>query len=256
VVDTVPVEIGFYQQFNRIFYQITARAARFRYYDYSTISSLGLPGSSRDRFEYGETLRIGYQMFEDLDVFVAPSLRQIHYIETINAAGQARDSNGMNVSLGATWRINPISIVEGSAGYQSASYATGLGNTAAWAFGLAGTWTGYAPLTLRPYISRSINESALSNYKNFVSTTFAVDYNYVIHDAWTLSGGLLYMIADYSPIDGSGVPPRTDYFFRGQIGLLYSLRPEVQIGPFFEYVKATSTDSTGPTYDRLFFPSG
>jgi hypothetical protein len=74
VVDTLPVEIGLYQQFNRVFYLLSARATRFWYYDYSTISSLGLPGSSRDRFEYGENLKIGYQLFEDVDLFVGPNL--------------------------------------------------------------------------------------------------------------------------------------------------------------------------------------
>jgi hypothetical protein len=253
VVDTLPVEISLYQRFNRLHYQLTARAARFWVYDYSTISSLGLPGSSRDRFEYGESLKIGYEMFEDLDVFVAPSLRQVRYIEFVNSAGQTRDSNGANISLGATWRINPISVVEGTVGYQSIAYPEGTGATSAWSFGLAGTWTGYAPLTLRPFITRSINESALSNYKNFVATNFAVDFTYLIHDAWTLAGGLLYSVADYSPYDPSTTSPRTDTFFRGQIGLLYSIRPEIQIGPFFEYSKGTSTDITGPQYDRQIY---
>ena len=253
VVDTLPIEIGLYQQFNRVFYLLSARATRFWYYDYSTISSLGLPGSSRDRFEYGESLKIGYQLSEGVDVFAGPSLRQVRYFEYINSAGQARDSNGANFSVGATWRINPISILEGQVGYQSTNYESGFGATSAWSFGLAGTWTGYAPLTLRPYMSRSINESALSSYTNFVATTFAVDFNYLIHDAWTLAGGLLFSIADYSPYDPSTTNPRTDNFFRGQIGLLYSIRPEVQIGPFFEYSKGSSTDITGPSYDRQIY---
>ena len=118
---------------------------------------------------------------------------------------------------------------------------------------MAGTYTGYAPLTLRPYISRTINQSALSDYKDYVSTIFAVDFTYLIHDAWTLSGGLLFSVADYSPVDGSGVSPRTDYFFRGQVGLLYSIRPEIQIGPFFEYSRGSSTNSLGPSYDRQIY---
>lgn len=253
VVDTLPIEIGLYQQFNRVFYQLSARAARFWYQDNSAIPSTGLPGTSRDRFEYGETLRLGYQLFEDLSVFVAPSFNQIHYIETVNSAGQARDSSGFNFSLGATWQVNAISVLEGSIGYQGTNFDSGLGNTSALSYGLIGTFTGYAPLTLRPYISRTINQSALSQYKDVVQTTFAVDFTYVIHDAWTLSGGLLYSISDYSPIAGAVVNPRTDYFFRGQIGLLYSIRPEIQIGPFFEYSRGSSTDSLGPSYDRQIY---
>lgn len=253
VVDVLPIEIGLYQQFNRVFYQLTAKAARFWYQDNSLIISTGLPGSSRDRFEYGESFKLGYQLFEDLSVFVAPSLNQIRYIDAINSAGQARNSDGMNVSIGATWQVNAISILEGTIGYQSTNFSSGLGNTSALSYGLIGTYTGYAPLSLRPYVSRTINQSALSQYKDYVSTTVAVDYTYLIHDAWTLAGGLLFSVAEYSPVEGAGVGPRTDYFFRGQIGLLYSMRPEIQIGPFFEYSRGSSTDSSGPSYDRQIY---
>ena len=253
VVDVLPIEIGLYQQFNRVFYQLSAKAARFWYQDNSQIISTGLPGSSRDRFEYGESFKLGYQLFEDLAVFVAPSFNQVRYIEPINSAGQARNSDGMNFSLGAAWQVNAISILEGTIGYQSTNFSSGLGNTSALSYALIGTYTGYAPLTLRPYISRTINQSALSQYKDYVSTIFAVDFTYLIHDAWTLAGGLLFSVADYSPVDGSDTSPRTDYFFRGQIGLLYSIRPEIQIGPFFEYSRGSSTDSSGPFYDRQIY---
>jgi long-subunit fatty acid transport protein len=120
-------------------------------------------------------------------------------------------------------------------------------------YALKGTWTGYAPLTLRPTIFRSISESALADYKNYVSTTYAVDANYQIHEEWTLAGGLLFQTADYTPAAGANVGPRTDTFLRGQIGLLYSIKPEVQIGPFIEYSRGSSTDPNGPNYDRQIF---
>jgi hypothetical protein len=255
VVDTLPIEIIWNQDFNRIFYQAGARATRFWYYDNSTITSGGLPASSRARFEYGEFLRIGYHVNEDLDVFIAPTLSQIRYIDKINAAGQQRDSDGINVGLGATWKLNEVSILEGQVGYQTTAFgsASGLGTTPGWTYSLRGTYTGYGPLTLRPYITRSINETALSNYKNYVATTVAFDFTYLIHDAWTLAGGALLTVADYNPVDGLGVNPRTDNYWRGQIGVLYSIRPEVQIGPFFEYSRGSSTDPTGPNYDRQIF---
>ncbi|MCW5733936.1 MAG: outer membrane beta-barrel protein [Enhydrobacter sp.] len=253
VIDTLPIEIGLYQKFDRVFYQITAMAARYWYQNYSLISSEDLPAASLDRFEFGQSFKLGYQLFEDLSVFVAPTFNQIRYIDTINAAGQARSSNGMNISFGATWQVNAISLLEGTIGYQNTGFEYGLGNTGALSFGLIGTFTGYAPLTLRPYILRSINQSILSQYSDYVSTTIAVDYTYLIHDAWTLAGGLLFQSADYTPIAGTGAGPRTDYYFRGQIGLLYSIRPDIQIGPFFEYAHASSTNVLGPSYDRQIY---
>lgn len=255
VVDTLPVQIGLYQEFNDVFYQIGATATRFWYYDNSTITSQGLPASSRDRFEYAETVRLGYHVGENLDVYLAPSLNQVRYISTINAAGQERNSNGTNLGVGATWRPNEVSVLEGEIGYQNKTYDADFSSDSGLSFSLKGTWSAYAPLTLRPTITRSINESALSNYKNYTSTIFALDYTYVIHDAWTLAGGLLLSIADYAVADGvQGVNPRTDYFMRGQIGLLYSIKPEIQIGPFFEYSRASTTDpTTGPSYDRQIY---
>lgn len=255
VVDTLPIEIGLYQEFNDVFYQIGAKATRYWHYDYSTITATGLPASSRDRFEYAETLRVGYHLGPDLDLYLAPSLNQVRYINKINSAGQQRDSNGSNLGVGVTWRPNEVSVLEGEVGYQNKVYDTGLGSDGGLSFSLKGTWSAYAPLTLRPTITRSINETALSNYKNYTSTIFALDYTYIIHDAWTLAGGLLFSIADYAVADGvSGVNPRTDYFMRGQIGLLYSIKPEIQIGPFFEYSHASTTDpTTGPMYDRQIY---
>jgi hypothetical protein len=253
VVDTLPVEIGLYQEFNDIFYQVGAKATRYWHYDNSLITSAGLPASSRDRFEYAETLRVGYHLSDTLDLYLAPELSQVRYIETVNIDGQQRNSNGTNIGFGATWRPNDISVLEGQVGYQTKSYDGGLGTDSGLSFSLKGQWSPYAPLTIRPTITRAITETALSDYKNFTSTTYAVDYTYIIHDAWTLAGGFLLSVADYAPIEGTGVNPRTDYFFRGQIGLLYSLRPEIQIGPFFEYSHGSSTDPSGPSYDRQIY---
>jgi hypothetical protein len=253
VVDTLPLEIGLYQEFNDVFYQIGAKATRYWHYDNSVITSSGLPAASRDRFEYAETLRVGYHLSPDLDLYIAPEFSQVRYIEQVNIAGQQRDSNGTNVGFGATWRPNEISVLEGQVGYQTKDYGAGLGSDSGLSYSLRGQWSAYAPLTLRPTITRAINETALSNYKNFTQTTFALDYTYVIHEAWTLAGGLLFSIADYAPVEGTGTNPRTDYFFRGQIGLLYSIKPEIQIGPFFEYSQGSSTDSTGPSYARQIY---
>ena len=48
------------------------------------------------------------------------------------------------------------------------------------------------------------------------------------------------------------VAPRTDYFFKGSLGVMYSLRPQVQIGPLYEYMQGWSTDvpAGGPAYTR------
>jgi hypothetical protein len=249
-----PLNLGFYKKFNRFFVNGTVNATKYWYEDYSTITSQGLPAASRERSEYAESLRFGYELTEDFSVFVAPTINQIRYVQTIDSAGQNRNADGTTVGAGATWKLNEISILEGSVGYTQQNNQSGLSNTGAYTFGLAGTWTGYAPLTLRPNISRSINQSALVNYSAYVSTLVGLDFNYIIHDAWTMVGGLSYNTADYTVVPGSGAPSRTDTYLRGQLGVLYTLRPQVQIGPMFEYSSGSSTDPVnGPSFQRQIF---
>lgn len=255
VVDSVPIELSLYQKFNRLFYQLTAAATRYWYYDYSTITSLGLPAGSRDRTEYEERLRIGYEVIPDrLSFFIAPSINQRLYVETVNSAGQQRDSTGWNLGVGVSLTLGPKSSLEASIGATSQNY--GGTTTSATTFSLAGTWNGYEPLMLRPVLMRTINESALSNYQNYVSTVAGIDFTYDIHYPWKAVGGLSYNVADYTPVPGlAGVNPRTDYFVKASIGLLYEVRPEYSIGPLYEFSQGTTTDvaAGGPQFTRNFF---
>jgi hypothetical protein len=256
VVDSVPVEVSFNQRFNRVFYQLSASATKYWYYDYSTITSLGLPAESRDRTEYEEKMRIGYEINENLSFFFGSGINQRIYVDTVNSAGQQRDSSGWNIGVGASVSLGPKSSMEGSVGLTSQTYtATGL-TTSATTFSLSGTWNGYEPLVLRPTLMRTINESALANYQNYVSTVAGIDFTYDIHYPWKAVGGISYNTADYTPAPGvAGVNPRTDSFIKASIGVLYEVRPQYSIGPLYEYSQGSSTDvlAGGPQYSRNFF---
>jgi hypothetical protein len=253
VAYAAPLNLGLYKKFNRFFVNSTVSATKYWYEDYSVITSQGLPAASRERTEYLESIRFGYELSDDFSVFLQPSLNQIRYVQTVDAVGQNRNADGATLTTGVTWKLNDVSILEGSVGFTQLNDQS-LGNTSAYTVGLGGTWTGYAPLTIRPTISRSINQSALSSYSAYVSTVIGLDFNYIIHDAWTMVGGLSYNTADYTPVPGASVGPRTDTYLRGQLGVLYTLRPQVQIGPMFEYSSGSSTDPVnGPSYQRQIF---
>jgi Putative beta-barrel porin 2 len=146
--------------------------------------------------------------------------------------------------------------LDGSVGLTSQTYTASGTSTSATVFSLGGTWNGYEPLILRPTLSRTINESALSNYQNYVSTVAGIDFTYDIHYPWKAVGGISYNTADYTPAPGvSGVNPRTDTFVKASIGLLYEVRPQYSIGPLYEYSQGSSTDvaAGGPQYSRNFF---
>ncbi len=256
VVDSVPIEASLYQKFNRLFYQLTGAATRYWYYDYSTITSLGLPAASRDRTEYQESLQLGYEVIDDrLSVFISPSINQRVYVDTVNAAGQQRDSTGWSIGAGAALTLSAKSALQGTVGMTSQTYAATGTPTTATTFSLSGTWNGYEPLILRPTLMRTINESALTNYQNYVSTVAGIDFTYDVHYPWKAVGGISYNVADYTAAPGLAVNPRSDYFFKGSIGLLYEVNPHYSIGPLYEFSSGTTTDvaAGGPQYTRNFF---
>jgi hypothetical protein len=251
VVESIPLILSLTKTFNRVSVEVGGSATKSWYTDYSTITSAGLDGASRNRTDYEQHLRFGYDLSDDITLFVTPSITQVRYDQTVDSLGQNRNSSGASLGFGASWKINPTSTISGNIGYAVTNSAGGLGTTSAYVFALAGTWNGYQPLTIRPNLSRSISETALSAYRNTVTTVLGVDYSYQVFDEWVVAGGTSYSLSDYQPIDGLGASPREDTFFRSSIGLLWQPRPQLSIGPIFEYTQGGSSDSTnGPSYNR------
>ena len=252
VVYSLPLSASLFQRFNRLFYQASVGATRYSYQTFSQPSSTTLDSGSRDRTEYGENLRTGYEIYEGFDVWVQGGLNQRRYLNYTNTAGQQRDSTGWSVTGGSTIDLGGISKLEGYVGFSQQTYLNPLSNIGALVFGLAGAWNGYEPLIVRPFITRSINETAFTNYQSYVSTTIGAEFIYALQTEWQLNGGGSFSLADYTPVSGSvGTTYHTDKFYRASLGLLYSIRPQLQIGPLYEFAAGYGPDPTAsPNYNR------
>src|SRR5216683_437445 len=204
VVYAVPLSLSMFQRFNRLFYQATATATGLRYSDSSQLNTSALPGGSRDRNEFGETLRAGYELYE------------------------------------------------GFVGYTQQNYFNPGVTTGAVTFGLGGAWNGYQPLIVRPFVIRSINETVFTNYQDYLSTTIGAEFNYTIQNDWQLNAGTSFSLLDYTPVPGTtGTFQHTDNFYRLSLGLLYSFRPQLQIGPLYEFSAGSGPDpNTSPNFTR------
>ena len=254
VAESFPVTLSLTKKFNRFSVEGGGGATRLWFQDHSTITSGGLDALSRNRNAYEEHLRFGYELTEDVTLFITPSITQTRYDLNPDTLGQTRDSSTAALGLGASWVINPTSTIFGNIGYASSSGA--MGSTSAITFALGGAWNGYTPLSIRPSLSRGITETALSAYRNTVTTTLGVEYSYQVFDEFALVGGFSYSLSDYQPADpgtlGTAPPAgaRQDAFARGSIGFLWNPRPQFSIGPIFEYTQGSSSDPTGPAYTR------
>lgn len=253
VDESIPITLSTTKRFNRVSIEAGASATRAWFTDNSVITSAGLDAQSRNRNTYEEHFNISYEFSDDITLSIGPSFSQTKYDQTVDSVGQNRNSSAMGLNVGGSWRINPTSSIQGSVGYTTNSSEGGLGSTSAYIFSLGGSWDGIPFLTLRPTLSRSISETALSAYRNTTSTVMGMDFTYEINPEWSMIGGLSYTMSEYNPIDGLGASPRTDSFARASLGFLYMFRPQLSIGPVFEYTQGASTDPNGPAYDRQLF---
>jgi len=251
-VYALPLSLSMYQRFNRLFYQATVGATGLRYSDESQLNTSALPAGSRDRNEFGETLRAGYELYRGFDFWVQGGLNQRTYLQNVNVAGQQRDSNGWTIVGGSTFDLGGISKLEGFVGYTQQNYLNTGVTTGAVTFGLGGTWNGYQPLIVRPFVIRSINETVFANYQDYLSTTIGADFNYTISNDWQLNAGASFSLLDYTPAPGTtGTFQHTDNFYRFSLGLLYSFQPQFQIGPLYEFGAGNGPDpNTSPNFTR------
>lgn len=252
VVYTLPVGLSMYQRFNRLFYQASVGVTPYRYENFGQTGGNVLPDSSRNRTEFGENLRAGYELYDGVDFWVQGGLNQRVYQEYTNVANQQRDSTGWQVTGGATVDLGGISKLEGFVGYAQQTYFNPGVSTPALIFGLGGVWNGYQPLTVRPFVLRSVNETAFSTYQNYVSTSFGFELSYIVQEGLTLNAGGSWALLDYTPVPGTtGTFQHTDNFYRASLGLMYSIRPELAIGPLYEFAAGNGPDpTTSPNYNR------
>ena len=122
VVYAVPLNLGMYQRFNRVFYQANASATALRYSDFSQLNTNALPAGSRDINQFGESLRTGYELRDGFDVWVQGALNQRRYLQHINIVGQQRDSDGWTAVAGSTLELSGVSKLEGFVGYSQQNY--------------------------------------------------------------------------------------------------------------------------------------
>src|SRR5882757_9220672 len=253
VVYALPINVGMYQRFSRLYYQVNAGYTALRYSDYSQLNTNALPSGSRDRNQFTESLRAGYELREGFDVWLEGGLNQRSYLQQTNIAGQQRDSNGWSAVAGSTLELSGVSKLEAFVGYSQQNYFSAGVNTGAVIFGLAGTWNGYQPLVVRPFVIRSINETVFTNYQDYVSTTFGAQFDYTINSDWQLNAGATFSLLDYTPIPGTnaGAFAHTDNFYGLSLGALYSIWPQFQVGPLYEFSAGNGPDpNTSPNFTR------
>lgn len=97
------------QQFRRFDWSLGSNASRTEYENGDD--------NGRDSWSYGASTSLGYNVNEQLSVFLSPAYSRTTYDESTDESGEDQDSHGYSVSAGASYTVGPRLSANGSAGY-------------------------------------------------------------------------------------------------------------------------------------------
>lgn len=248
VYDQITANAGYYEKFNRLSVRADGRFDNYNYTNNFTSINGSLASAARDRNEYRESLRVGYDIVADTQAWVRGSLNQRRYINTPDASGFFRDSSGFDMVAGLQIDFGGITSLEVFGGYLQQDYVDGnFKQVSQPTFGLTGYWNPIREVSVRPFVLRTVNDSGLATAAAYLSTSGGVDVDYKVRPNIKLSAHGDYSIADYSVI--SRTTNEYDQYVTLRAAAVYSPDNVFFIGPSYQYITKTS-NLVNQNYDQ------
>ena len=245
-------EAALTQSFNRIRARLSGTAA---YYSYNDVETIGLGEASladRDRWEYGTSLRVGYDLGTGIQPFVQGTYTRTDYRLSTDFAGRDRDSNGWELVAGTTLDLTGLITGEIYAGYLSKSYTDPrLKDFSGLAFGGQLNWAVTQLTTITGRASRQVREADL-NTAGLVATSYtrtiaALGVDHELLRTLLLNGRLQWRQDDFNGIT------RTDNVYTAGVGATYLINRNFYLTGGYTY-ETRKSDATGLDYkDNLVF---
>ena len=241
VYNVTSANLGYFQKFNRLSARLVGRFDNFDYLNNNLGPAQGvIPNSDRNRNEWREALRFGYEFLDGYEFWVRGSLNQRTYFQP-DTFGLDRTSNGFDIVGGILLDLGGITSVEMFAGYMQQTFVTGqFANISTPTFGLTGYWNPIRELWVKPFARRIVSDSALNGTAAYINTAAGVDVSYLMLPNLQLDGHGDYSIADYTALSTTAGAPYEQYItFR--VGATYFPTPNFYVGPVYQFVHRTST---------------
>jgi hypothetical protein len=239
VYDQIAANIGYFQKFNRLSVRADGRLDNYNYVNNDTSINGSLPSYQRDRNEWRESVRVGYEIVPDTQAWVRGGLNQRRYVNTPDSSGAYRDSSGFDMVAGLQIDFGGITSIEVFGGYLQQNYVDGsFKQVSQPTFGLTGYWNPIREISVKPFVQRTVNDAGLANAAAYVSTSGGVDVEYKVRPNVKLSAHGDYSIADYSLV--SKTSNEYDQYLTLRASAMYSPNDIFFIGPSYQYVYKTS----------------
>lgn len=232
--------LGYYQAFRALSVRLDGRLDNYNFFNNGQGPSQGfILNTDRNRTEFRETLRVGYEFSPGYQIWTRGGLNQRVYATVPDSFGLNRNSNGWEVLGGIAIDFGGITSLEAFAGYLQQNYVSGQFSTiSAATFGLTGYWNPVRELWVKPFVRRTVDDSSLSNAASYLNTAFGLDVTYDARPNIRVEGHGDYSIADYSAVSvGNG---RYDQYYTFRVGVLYQPTRNFYVGPQYQFIHRTS----------------
>ena len=232
--------VGYFQTFNRFNVRLDGRFDNYNFFNNGLGPTQGvIPNSDRNRNEFREALRFGYQFSPGYEIWVRGSLNQRQYFQ-LDSSGLDRSSNGFDIVGGMIIDLGGITAVEIFAGYLQQTYVSGQFSTISTpTFGLIGYWNPIRGVWVKPFIRRTVDDSALQGTAAYINTSGGLDVNYHVLPNVRLDGHADYTVADYTALS-PGTSNQYDQYFTFRAGVQYLPTPNFYVGPTYQFIHRTS----------------
>ncbi|HEY4167666.1 MAG TPA: outer membrane beta-barrel protein, partial [Reyranella sp.] len=241
IYNQISSNVGYYQEFNRLNVRLDGRMDNYTYFNNGLGPTQGvIANSDRDRTEFREAARFGYEFSPGYQVWARGSLNQRTYVTVPDSQGFNRNSTGWDVVGGVTVDLGGITSFEAFVGYLQQNYQDSQFQTISTPqFGLTGYWNPIRELMVKPFVRRTVEDSALTTAVSYVNTAFGTDVTYKFRPNIDVDAHGDYSIADYGFFPGV-TSQRYEQYLTLRASVLYRPTANFYIGPSYQYLHRDS----------------
>jgi hypothetical protein len=242
--DLLSANAGFTQRFNRLAAKITGTYDDYDYKDVSSIAGATIDQDDRDRKEYTEALRLGYDVSPDTNVYVQGTINQRKYDLQPPVVGVNRDSDGYAAVIGSDFRLSSLAQGGIYIGYQAQSYDdAAFSDVTGLSYGANIEWY-MTPLTTITFDAAStVQETTTVGASGYLDQTVGIRIDHELLRNVLLNARVAYSNDKYETID------RTDNTIVAGLGFDYLVNRNFTLGFGYDYTKKDS-DAAGDDFTR------
>jgi len=244
---------GFLYKPNRLGVELKGTMADYNFKDGATSTRAVINNDDRDRIDYVESLRIGYEFVPDYEGYVKGSLNQRSYDQTRDDAGFARSSKGYTAIAGVKLGFSQITSLDVYGGCQNQDYDDArLPNVNGPTFGAQLNLSPAREWNISAYVNRSIEETTQANFSGYVVTTVGAEAKYKLFPAFEIRAGASYSLNDYEKI-ATAAADREDKMFDASLGAKYYFSRNYYVDGYYKHKLRNSNAANSDYTNNLVF---